>query len=506
MSGIVVNGEVNEIVLRVPYDRDVQLGEMLILGDEVFEGRKYLLRVTSIGYGYEAAEADWAERAAGSIILMEGKEEYRMYHRERRLYKAVKCAPMLVMDENRIKGVKSLPSHFSAARELREGDCDVLRDSLGDLPVGKLRSGERVLEIDAGISGSCFPYHIGIFATTGMGKSNLMRVLAASTMKSGKYAMLIFDPHGEYYHGPEKGKKGLEHLHSKRLKVYTSREEKGIAKLKISYREINTSDMASIYTPSEAQREALYAFSGKYGSEWLTEISDRDVGELISIFPNIHEGTLKVLKRRIDAIMGMDVISRDPDYSVSNQIIEELKDRKTVLVDTSGLAEEEELLISSALARKVFNRWKSLFIRDKEEFDALPPVLITLEEAQRVLSEPKGGMFPRIAREGRKFRVGLCAISQQPKLIHPHILTQLNTLFIMGLSDEGDREKMGSASKQDLAPLRNEIKSLNVGEAIITSPFAPFPIPVKISHFDEYCDGYSDGSEHIPIGHDEGFT
>ena len=506
MSGIVVNGEVNELVLRVPYDRDIHLGEMLMLEDEVFRERKYLLRVTSIAYGYEAAEADWAERAAGSIILMDGKEEYRLYHRERRLYKAVTCAPMLTIEGGEIKGVKSLPSHFSSVRDVEAGDYDLLRGALGDIPIGKLRSGEREIEVEVGIHGKAFPYHIGIFATTGMGKSNLMRVLAASTMKNGKYGMLIFDPHGEYYHGPEKEKKGLKHLRSSRLRAYTSREEAGISRLRISYTEIYTSDMASIYSLSEAQREALFIFSARYGDKWLMQVHTKDVDELVQEFPNIHENTLRVLKRRVDSIMKMDVISRDPDFSVSNQIISELMNGKAVLVDTSGLAEEEELLISSALARKVFNKWKSVFTSNKDEFDGLPPVLITLEEAQRVLSEAKGGMFPRIAREGRKFKVGLCAISQQPKLIHPHILTQLNTLFIMGLSDEGDRRIMESASKQDMAPLRNEIKSLNVGEAIITSPFAPFPIPIKIYDFDEYAEDCREERREIRLEHDEAFV
>ena len=76
----------------------------------------------------------------------------------------------------------------------------------------------------------------------------------------------------------------------------------------------------------------------------------------------------------------------------------------------------------------------------------------------------------------------------------------------MGLSDEGDRERMGSASKQDLSPLKNEIKSLNVGEAIITSPFAPFPIPVRIYDFDEYADSYEENDGRMRIEHDDGFV
>ncbi len=504
MSGIVVDGEVNEIVLRVPYDRDVQLGELLVMEDEVFSGRKYLLRVTGIGYGYEASDPDWAERAAGSIIMMDGKEEYRVYQRERRLYKSVKCAPMGLMENDSIRPVKSIPSHFSRAREISVEDQGALQAYMGDIAIGKMRSGERSLDIEAGIPGESFPYHIGIFATTGMGKSNLMRVLAASTLKAGRYGMLILDPHGEYYHGPP-GEKGLKHLKSGKLRVYGSRKESGVFPLKVSYTEINTWDMRAIYSFSDAQKEALGIIGRKFRDSWLLEVHGRDVDELKNMFPNIHETTLAVIKRRVDNIFDMGMISTDKNYSATNRIINELLEARVVLMDTSALGEEEELLMSAVIARSVFDHWKSLYSKGKDVFDSVIPVIITLEEAQRVLQNPKGGIFPRIAREGRKFRVGLCAISQQPKLIHEQILSQMNTLFIMGLSDDRDREKLGSASKQDLSPLRNEIRTLNVGEAIITSPFTPFAIPVRIYDFNEYADSYEE-NKYTSIGHDDDFA
>ncbi len=506
--GIVIDGEVTEIVLRVPYDRDIHLGELLVMDDNVFDGRRYLLRVTSIGYGYEAAENDWAERAAGSIMLMDGREEYTIYHRERRLYKEVKCLPMGRIEGNEIRPVKTIPSHFSSSREPEPQDYRVLERYMGDIAVGRLRSGERALDIEAGIDGNTFPYHIGIFATTGMGKSNLMRVLAGSTMRSGRYGMLILDPHGEYYEGPP-SEPGLRDLNSRRLRVYSSRNMRGISPLQVSYREIYTSDMASIYSVSEAQREALGIFWRAFGRDWLREVHDHSFEELVERFARIeriHENTLSVVKRRVDNIFDMGMVSEDPDYSVSNQIIADLMEGRVVLVDTSGLREEEELLISSVLARRVFEHWQNLFLEHHDEFQRAPPVLITLEEAQRVLQDAKRGVFPRIAREGRKFKVGLCAISQQPKLIHEHILSQLNTLFIMGLSDDKDREKLGSASKQDLSPLRNEIKTLNVGEAIITSPFTPFAIPVSIYSFEEFVRNYREEQEGTRIEHDDGFV
>jgi DNA helicase HerA-like ATPase len=156
-----------------------------------------------------------------------------------------------------------------------------------------------------------------------------------------------------------------------------------------------------------------------------------------------------------------------------------------VLIDTSNMFETEELLISTVLSRAIFEKNKSLY-GEKTKFDKLPPVLIAMEEAQRVLTQAKGSIFAQIAREGRKFKVGLCAVSQQPKLIDSEIISQFNTLFILGLADKKDREILRNSAKQDVSQLDNEIQMLMPGEALIASPFTPFAIPVKIHLYEDY--------------------
>ena len=108
-------------------------------------------------------------------------------------------------------GLLTWPPHFNTARANKlgfAGDRSVdeiirwatpvtvfQRTAVNDVEVGHLRSGESTVPFPVGIDGDkCFPYHIGLFATTGMGKSNLMRVLAASVMNTGKYGLLIVDP------------------------------------------------------------------------------------------------------------------------------------------------------------------------------------------------------------------------------------------------------------------------------------------------------------------------
>jgi DNA helicase HerA-like ATPase len=88
--------------------------------------------------------------------------------------------------------------------------------------------------------------------------------------------------------------------------------------------------------------------------------------------------------------------------------------------------------------------------------------------------------------EGRKFGVGLCVITQQPKNVDPKVLAQINTFIIMGLGDRGDRDIVMSSAKQDLSRMEVEIQTLDRGEAIISTLSIPFPVSTRIHKFEEY--------------------
>src|SRR5204863_8895845 len=127
-------------------------------------------------------------------------------------------------------------------------------------------------------------------------------------------------------------------------------------------------------------------------------------------------------------------------------------------------------------------------LEDRDAFASLPPALVALEEAQRVLSRANRSdenVFPRLAREGRKFKVGMCAVSQQPKLIDDELLSQFNTFFVLGLADEKDRTILRSSSKQDISALGPEIQTLMPGECLVANLEAPFAVPAKVHLYDD---------------------
>ncbi len=487
--GRITGKGIRELRFRAAAGTDVNVGEILVVdGGE----RKLFIRVTDLIYGAEASDELWSDRTAGNMIRQDNKGEgFPIHDGEKRLYTLGIAMPLGYDVGGEFRKAKTIPPHFSRVRRISEEEFEFLRKFTGDLHAGNLRSGERVVEgLDVGIEGKDIPSHVGVFATTGMGKSNLMKVLAASVMMSGKYGMLILDPHGEYYDGGGEGDRlGLKDLKiaEERLTVYSSKPLKG-QKIILSANEIEAEDVKNVYDFSDAQKEALSYASMKYGKKgksWLLSLYKESVEEISATLDGkVREDTLSVIKRKMGLLFRSDLVTGDSSQSITARIIKDLMDRKVVLVDTSNMFEAEELLVSTVLMRAVFQHNKNAY-GDEKKFAAVPPMLLALEEAQRVLGMSKGNIFSRIAREGRKFRTGLCAVSQQPKLISNEVISQFNTLFIMGLADRRDREILKDSARQDIGQLDNEIQMLMPGEGLITSPKSPFALPVKIYLFEE---------------------
>ncbi len=165
-------------------------------------------------------------------------------------------------------------------------------------------------------------------------------------------------------------------------------------------------------------------------------------------------------------------------------ILANLKKGKVVLVDIPRMTDRSELLLLSVISRYILDEYKKDLAEGEE---SRKNCLITIEEAQRVLGAGSNtSRFESIAREGRKFGVGLCAITQQPKLIDKQLLSQFNTLVVMGLGDRNDRRQLEESAKQDLSSLDIEIQTLEKGEAVVSTLDIPFPVPARIHRYEDY--------------------
>ncbi len=490
--GRITGDSVTEIHFRVGPNEPVHLGEIVIADSTAGVAAPFYLRVTDLLYGADARDGRWGERVAGTMLQ---NEDIDLFDADQRLYKLAVAAPLgYLQPDGRFRRPKTLPSHFAIIRRPRAGDFGFLAPRRGDLEVGFLRSGDEPLPDRLGVEPRVLSQHVGIFATTGMGKSNLLKVIAGSCLESGQIGLLVLDPHGEYADGGSNvhrdgtALRGLLHhpLAPDRLAVYTSRPVAGFAgrvhDLAVSAMEIGVSDFANVYHVSGAQEEALWAVANRFGRRWLMDLAFLPVEELDGALGRgkFHESTLNVLKRRAEQLLQQPSIHTDEAVSTTRSILNHLEAGRVALVDTSGLYPREELLVSAVLARALLNSYRAAY-RDPDRFRALPGACVILEEAQRVLNARGGSenVFAQIAREGRKFKVGLGAVTQQPRLINDELLSQFNTLFILGLADPTDRDRVRNGARQDLSQVTKEIQMLEPGEALLTMPGAPFALPLK---------------------------
>jgi uncharacterized protein len=465
-KGRIFGRSVLDVRFRAWYGEDLFLGELLA-GDDPERGRRYLFRVTDVAYGSESSDDGWAERTAGGLMAMdEAGEATAMRDVHKRLYKVAKVAPLGYVDGGGgFHKPKSLPAQFAEVSAPTQADLEFLRARMGDVEVGRLRSGEDTIDLPVGVRGETLPSHVGVFATTGMGKSNLMKVLAGQLLAAhGRYAMLLFDPHGEYLEGGEAGRRGLAHhpWAAERLRVYSPAARAGQASLlRLSLAELTVDDLRTAWKFTGPQSEALESAAALLGDKgiWLKRLAEEEPEDLKDAELGRHAlATIQVLARRARRITRLPLMTDDPSQSLTGKVLDDLAGGKVVLVDTSGLEAVEETLVA-------------------------------LEEAQRVLTrleDAEFNVFPRLAREGRKFNVGLCAVTQQPKLIDAELLSQFNTYFVLGLADERDRNTLRSSSKQDLSDLGAEIQTLMPGEALVTNPEAPFALPARVHLYEDW--------------------
>jgi hypothetical protein len=264
--------------------------------------------------------------------------------------------------------------------------------------------------------------------------------------------------------------------------------------LRISLGELTVDDLRTAYEWSRPQEEALFELERHYGVEglaWLLQfaaVEDLPGFRDIELSGRIALNTLQVVHRRARRIVGLQCIAPDPKVSVGNAVVRDLLAGKVVLIDVSGLGSTEEVLVASYLTRRVLEEWQGAYLDDPDRHERMPVVAVVLEEAQRVLGANKdreSNVFPRVAREGRKFNVGICAVTQQPKLLDDELLSQFNTFFILGLADEKDRNILRSSAKQDISAQGKEIQTLMPGECVIASLAAPFAVPAKVVLYED---------------------
>jgi uncharacterized protein len=156
--------------------------------------------------------------------------------------------------------------------------------------------------------------------------------------------------------------------------------------------------------------------------------------------------------------------------------------RPITILDLSGIPPSIQSELVGSLLRIVYD---ALFwSRNIPEGGRERPLLIVLEEAHAYLSMDQKGMaataVKRIAKEGRKYGIGVMLVSQRPAEIDPTILSQCGTLFALRLTNSVDRGQIRNAASDNLEGLFAMLPVLRTGEAVIVGEAVNLPVRTLI--------------------------
>ncbi len=487
--GSVISGKHGDIIIRQKSGSTVELGDLLIV---TYEQASLLLQVYDIKFGSQIP-LQHLELVSG--MQLEGyAAELDFLDPNLRNYGIIQVKAIAQIDDRDIRIPKVLPPFMGEVHHVAKEDFTFLTTPPHPVFFGNIRSGTKVLDVPVYLNGlDVFTHHVVIPATTGRGKSNLVKVMLWDVLPKTFCGLLVLDPHDEYYGRQGQGIKDHPTSH-KYLTYYSPHPERGALSLIFNITLIKPQHFEGIISLTPAQEQAVIVAYNTFHENWLLEIARG------TPLDHVNPRTRAVLQRKIDTLLGIyddqgTVRSRTEVFSISlglstlKDILEGLEQGKKIILDTSLFTDEIELLIGSMVLHEALSRYKSYKLQGT--LAEKPVISVIVEEAPRVLSsevlEKQGNnIYSTIAREGRKFKVGIVAITQLASIIPRTILANMNTKIILGNELGSERAAIISSASQDLTADDQNIASLDKGEAIISSNFTKFAIPIQSPFFDTY--------------------
>lgn len=319
--------------------------------------------------------------------------------------------------------------------------------------------------------------HLGILAMTGMGKSNLVSLLAKQ-IAALDGTLIIFDYHNDY-----------SDLNIQSMNVIDA---------KINPRLLDAtqlSDVLEIRENADIQQRILrLAFTEdvKETKDFWAAL-DHNVA-MIGANPERKEDRHSAdrVQDKIDDAQHRFADVVDPDIMDPLALI---KEGRVNVINVSDLSEKQANVALTHYFRELLNDRKAALAAKtaktksahRYRFDS--PIFVIVEEAHVFI--PKGEdsqtkyWAAKIAREGRKFGLGLGIVSQRPRNIDPNVLSQMGSLAVMKIVQEDDQHQIASAAESISRELVNQLTSLNVGDALLVGQWVNLPAMV---HFDEVKD------------------
>lgn len=344
-----------------------------------------------------------------------------------------------------------------------------------------------------------FTKHSVVVGTTGAGKSCALALILRALLKAHPHGhILLLDPHGEYAPAfpdmaecisPETlqlpywlfGFDEIAEVICSKEPIARSREililKDAIIQAKREFLETNdnlpeiTVDTPTPYLLSE-----------------LVRLLSEEMGRLLK--PDTSQPYLRL----ISTIEGL---VRDPRYQF-------MVDQKLVHTDMADIlgrilripvdGRPISVLDISAVPSEISNIVVSLICRLAFDFalncnrETAVPILIACDEAHRYIPrddvagfEPTRRAIGRIAKEGRKYGLSLCLVTQRPTELSETVLSQCSTVIALRMPNKDDQNYVRSHLSDAYSGLFNMLPTLGEQEAILVGEGAIHPMRIRFN-------------------------
>ena len=347
--------------------------------------------------------------------------------------------------------------------------------------------------------------HSAVLGSTGSGKSGTVSAIIHGILEYNKGStknwqpnIIILDPHNEYSSAFEENNCD---------KISTDQENFKLPYWLFNFQEtvnllIGKTEFAAI-SQSNILKKALQ--EAKEKSKHILNISD-DItvdspvpyclDELKSIIDSDKSSQSSKQGSHLKILEKLEILRNDSRYNFMmnnwNQKSDEFCDiiKKIVngnkplkIIDLSGVPNEVAGIVSAVIARVLF----SIKVWQKPDERKRTPLLLVCEEAHRYVPNKGEAQYEaaqesikRIAKEGRKYGIGLMLVSQRPSEVEATVLSQCNSWIVLRTTNETDASYIKSMLPDSLSSLTKVLSNLRQREAIIIGQAITIPARVLI--------------------------
>jgi hypothetical protein len=356
--------------------------------------------------------------------------------------------------------------------------------------------------------------HFAVLGTTGAGKSCAVSLLLQGILAQHPYAhIVLLDPHNEY--PPAFGEKAelvdpttMEIPHwllnfEESIEIFIGRtEHAATSQTNILKDAILAARKAFIPLPIDVDKISVDIPTPYKLGDLVSHITQAANG----LSPSKQESHNKILNKietlkndsRFDFLLEKDDNVKDSLADMLSQYLRVPTNGKPIsIIDLSGVPSDVVDVVVSVLCRTLFDA--ALWNPKRRDM----PLLIVCEEAHRYAPrgdeaafQPTKRALARIAKEGRKYGVGLALVTQRPSELSESILSQCNTIIALRMSNEQDQRFVQRALPDSVKSLVETLSTLRTREALAVGEGTAVPVRML---FDEIPENTRPRSSDVPF-------